>query len=248
MERLYSGYRDETYQKQRHRHEEWYTEEVNQLIGNQTEISNRKANLDMIVSEYVELDKIKSVLDFGGDRGQFIPDLFSEASRFVYEISGVTTDSNIMVINSIDQSDKMKFDFIMCCHVLEHVSSPVEILNNLKKFSHQGSVFYFEVPSDSPFDFKFKTAFKDKLKGRILRILCSNMFIYNLYYIVSSKLKWLPKFFMMHEHINHFSLKSIKYMLDLNGFEIKYLQEKPMDTGWYKSHIICCLAELKQNT
>src|ERR1039458_9553959 len=72
--RLYSGYRGERYFAERHRWEFWYSRKVNDGIGGDPEeISHRVSALERIVHPHVDLGAVATVLDYGGDRGQFIP-------------------------------------------------------------------------------------------------------------------------------------------------------------------------------
>ena len=85
--RLYKDYRDDKYQKVRQSYEPWYTKEINSLIGNNpTECKNRAKNLSYIINKYVDLNNIHNVLDFAGDKGQHIPDIFADKNKYVYDI------------------------------------------------------------------------------------------------------------------------------------------------------------------
>lgn len=228
---LYRDYRSDEYQKNRQKYEPSYTKELNESIGkNEIEIKNRKSNLSKILNENLDVSKIRSVLNFMGDNGQFIADDLVNAGKYVYGISGVTPIKGVKIIKDIPESRNMKFDFIMCCQVLEHVPYPLEILEQIKMFSHKDSVFYFEVPIDSPFEFSLITA---KYKEVIERIL-----------LLFGLLKEFNRVFEMHEHTNHFSINSMKNMLVLTGFEILFIDVRTIDIGWSKPNILSCLAKL----
>jgi hypothetical protein len=241
--RLYDGYRDEKYQSLRLKHEKWYTKELNKLIeNNPIENKNRKGNLSEIVNKFIRPADIKNVLDFGGDQGQRIIDEFSHANRFVYDISGTNPLPGIYKIKNISESKQKKFDFIMCCHVLEHVTFPIEIINQIKMFSHQNTIFYFEIPNDSPLSIiKKKNLAIDTIKKILFSYPNIFSFFYNIMYQIGKPLN----VFQMHEHINHFSIESSKKMLSSQGFEIIYIGTKIIDLLWTKGEIISCLAKLK---
>lgn len=84
---LYAGYRGERYYRMRRRFEPLYGRKLNDVVGREPEvIETRKRNVKDLVTDVLGKDAIRSVLDFGGDAGQFIPD-FPGAERYVLEVS-----------------------------------------------------------------------------------------------------------------------------------------------------------------
>lgn len=267
---LYKGYRDENYQQQRYKHEPYYTKEVNDLIGNnKIEIAERKANLFEILDKNIDISNIKNVLDFGGDKGQFIIDEFADANKFVFDISGVDAVDNIIKITDYNECKNNKYDFIMCCHVLEHVESPMEIMQNIKELSDKNTIIYFELPLEFPFIYKNLSKFK-----KIIRMIpFINPLIPNIEELYKKRnslfigektdedksksliklLFNLPKYikklltlgrFYMHEHLNFFTPESIEKLLILNGFENISTEIKEINCGWANYKVISCLAKI----
>lgn len=242
LSKLYSHYRGLEYQKRRFKTEKWYTKKINHLVGNGiTEIRNRNNNLiEIIKKNNVPIKTIKNILDFGGDRGQFIPNIFKNVPKYVYEISEVTPIAGVKKINpfSMKNTDKLKqFDFIICAHVLEHVSQPVTIVRQLKQCAHNNTLFYFEVPVEFPVNYFSNTLIKD---------VVLSVFLYS----PNSIKRFLPLFkipsrFTMHEHINKFSVSSMKNLLIQEGFKITYINQKKLDFGWAKLNILSCMAEMR---
>lgn len=150
MTRLYSGYRDEHYQKQRQKYEPYYTEEFNFNLGhNAANIVSRKMFLEKLIKKHLIPEKITKVLDYGGDNGQFIPDCFSKAEKFVYEVSNVPTIEGVSNISEEDIIKNCDFDFVMCCHVLEHVPYPAELIKKLCSYCKEAGYIYLEVPYEA---------------------------------------------------------------------------------------------------
>lgn len=149
------------------------------------------------------------------------------------------------MVNDLSKIGDKTFDFIMCCGVFEHVSNPLEVLNKLRKLSHRDTFLYFEVPIDSPFIFKITS-----LKTLIKRILLVNVSLYNIFHKISTTVDKsyvrIPSVFYMHEHLNHFSIRSMSNMLISNGFDIKYIASKEIDFGWNTTNLLSCLAKLHQ--
>ena len=267
---LYKNYRDKDYQQQRYKHEPYYTSKINDLIGNnETEIANRKANLFRILNKNIDISEIKNILDFGGDKGQFIIDEADDANKFVFEISGVEPLDNIIKINNYNECKKHSYDLIMCCHVLEHVPYPSEIVQNIKELSNKNTVLYIEVPLEFPFVYDNLSRFKKIIrsisflnpflpnqeeafnKGKALLIdnqddLKNSGYINKIFYDIPkyiNKILSLSRFYM-NEHINFFTPKSLEKILELNGFDNISTEIKEIDCGWINYKARCCLAKI----
>lgn len=234
LDRLYNGYRSNEYQKQREKYESYYTKDFNESIVNDIEIDGRKLNMSSIINKYINIKEIHNLLDYGGDKGQFITDDFKFIDRYIFDISNVDILPGIKKINYISESDNKKFDFIMCCHVLEHVSNPSEIINNILKFSHNGTKFYFELPYDSH---KVLTPIYINIFFKFFKM---NSFIYKLYFKLIKRMECEP-LFQMHEHINYFSIKSLQRLLELNGLKVEYISIKKLPLTMF-SEMLCCYA------
>lgn len=82
-----------------------------------------------VLSGFTSVGDAKLLLDYGGDCGQFIPKFLSLSEKFVFDLSDSKAVDGVTKLNSIEGR---KFDFIMCCHVLEHTNQPFEELSGLK--------------------------------------------------------------------------------------------------------------------
>lgn len=230
VKRLYDGYRGSDYQKMRQRHEPGYTEEFNASIGSSTEVKVRKELLKVILSSECDLGDIRSVLDYGGDRGQFIIDELSGAKRYVYEISGVATEHGIESISTIEDCQIRKYDLIMCCHVLEHVSDPLKEMMTMVEMVDDDALFYLELPYDGPFP-----DIHCPLKVRIFNLLSTFPPLIDM--IIENRI-----FFKMHEHINFFNAASIRKLMELADMDVIRLDVSPVEIGPTKTKLIRCLA------
>lgn len=226
---LYQDYRNQKYQEQRNKYEWWYTKEANESIGkNKYEIINRKVNLGKIIEKNIDFKEIRSVMDFGGDMGQFIPDLLSGTDRCVYEISDVQALKGIKKMTQI-KNLKKKFDFVMCCHVIEHVSFPKETVQQIKQLLSNKGYAYFECPNMPPLIIALKR----------MRVTCIAAGFMCYAGELVEEIKSGEKF-QMHEHINFFSEKSLRTLLEKNGFKVISFKDKIIRYGKYKFHDTLC--------
>lgn len=141
--KLYKDYRGEEYTNQRIFLEPWYPDilaSIDQLK------KNRLKTIDEIIDKNIDRTSISTVLDYGGDDGSFIPTKFLKAKKFVFDISGTTPT---LGVRSFDPRDHLgfKFDFIMCCHVLEHKSDPDQIIKEILRYATPNTRLYWEVPN-----------------------------------------------------------------------------------------------------
>jgi len=235
MSKLYNDYRNDFYQKQRQKYDTWYTIDINNLFDDHIAYKNRQKHYKQFICKNINIDNIKSVLDYGGNNGKHIPDFFSNADKFVFDISEVETIDGVKGFSNLDECKEQKYDFIICTAMLEHVSDPYQILIQIKQLLNKDGYLYIDVPFDSPF-FKHKT-------GKL-------QYIFNKYFTFKAILDRfflnLKYPFIMHEHINYFSENSLKEMLDKCGFSILKIECYCLKTGLGKIEGFCALVKEKE--
>lgn len=146
MDMLYTGYRDTVYQKMREKYESYYTEEFNRLLCFPEDGGkSRRDGISNFIKGFIKKD-IAYILDWGGDKGQFIPEIFSDAQKYVYEISGTDTINNVMLIKDKKDLRKYQWDIILCNMVLEHLSDVNACIKEISDCMSGNSLLYIEVP------------------------------------------------------------------------------------------------------
>ena len=151
MERIYIGYRNEEYQKQRQSFEPGYTVEFNASLGGEVEARDRKDGIFAMVNKYCPPEEITYILDYGGDHGQFFPEQYEHAQRYVYDISDMELVQGVNRLTSIDELGSYQWNLILCCHVLEHLSYPREEVKKIFGIMPVGGFLYVEVPYEDYF-------------------------------------------------------------------------------------------------
>jgi SAM-dependent methyltransferase len=209
MEKLYKNYRDDFYQEQRQKYDSWYTKDINNLADSEIIVKNRQELINGFLSKHIDASAIRSVMDYGGNTGIHIPNIFINAKKYVFDISGVKKVEGVYGINNISDVKKQKYDFVMCLGVLEHVSEPNQVLKQLKELVAENGYLYIDVPFDSPF-YKHKPS---KL-----------LFLFNKHFslkvILDRFLRDRKNPFIMHEHQNYFTENSSKEMLKRCGLNV----------------------------
>jgi hypothetical protein len=218
VQRLYAAYREVGYFEARHSYEFWYSKAVNDGIGSDAaEITSRQQNLAAILGERSR--SISTVLDYGGDRGQFIPEGVG-TERYVYELSSAEPAKGVVRLTSVEGT---RFDFVMLAHVLEHCSEPKQILEALKPLGHEKTLFYFEVPFERP---SLGWAGKGRWQERYLEALLPAeplLQLVDLYSTIARiTLDLVPPLGLLKcsEHLNFFNERSLQKLLNSAGFEL----------------------------
>ena len=215
---LYAGYRGPAYFDARHRYEFWYSAAVNAGIGNgPAEIESRKQHLGSLLSGRSE--SITSVLDYGGDRGQFIPDCLG-TERYVYEISDAAPVSGVSRLESVEGK---KFDFVILAHVLEHCSEPLDFIEGLKPLANDKTIYYFEVPFERPsLRFAPRGSLQRIYRDALLRSgpLLTAVDFYSTVCRVKLDCNLPLGLQKCSEHLNFFNEKSLHALLERGGYEL----------------------------
>ena len=226
LSRLYSGYRGNEYFKQRNFFEPWYTKKINDGIGDNKNFSIRRRELIHALAVAKIKNKFSNVLDHGGDRGQMLKkenNGINANKRFVYEISGIQPESGISLI-SHNRMIKEKWDFILSCHVIEHLPDPKSYLKDLVKIGHKGTVFFVEVPNEI---WKSTIFNKTTTQFNWLNWLGKNNLLLKLLHFISIifklKFKFIPPFLFpaLNEHLNFFTIKGLSNILINSGLAVK---------------------------
>lgn len=222
--RLYSDYRSDAYFRARHQHEYWYTASVhNALSGDPAVILARRDYVASFLARHLSGVAIDSVLDYGGDRGQFIPDGIA-LRKFVYELSDAVPEHDVTRIagGEVLQS-AAPFSLVMLCHVLEHIADPMAVIAEIRGLLEAGkSYLLIEVPYERhDLSYSLPTA-----TSKILPVVLRHKYlrlandVYTLYF----RHRWnlIPPLGIsrLHEHINFFSEESLRHLLIRSGLTV----------------------------
>jgi hypothetical protein len=226
---LYTDYRTPSYVMDRAKFEKGYTKALNASFDSWEAVLYRRALiLDFLVSaEY--LNSVRRVCDYGGDRGQFIPVSFE--ARYVDDASQKTP---VKGVKHWTQHRNL-VDLVMLCHVLEHLSDPLETLQKIRTdYLISNGYVYIEVPLDGVFYLKTKNRGLNFIRDILVKIP-----------IALRVLSYVFGIFKVHEHLNYFNDRSLLYLLDVSGFDILRMKELDCKIGGYSGCMIQALARAR---
>lgn len=217
MQMIYSSYRSPGYQKRRARLEPWYTKKVNEALGDDEQALYRREVLKrellaMETSQHISLPA--RILDYGGDKGQFIPILHGTEARAVFEVSDAQPTEGVVRLLSKEECSNFRPDMIMLCHVLEHLADPVEPLETIAEWARRfGSLVYCEIPLDAPARLPRRS---DSRVSQMFRKAASrHRFAFTAIDMMSMMLRLLPfslpsPLYKQSEHLNYWNISSLE--------------------------------------
>jgi hypothetical protein len=229
MKSIYEHYRGAQYVKARRSWEPWYTvKEADYYKLNNSAVENRNDFMrSSFVKAKVSISSVDSVLDFGGDLGQFIPSEI-HGTRFLLDPSNapVENENGIIRVSSLDQVP-IELDLIMNCHTLEHLSDFQTVIDEIYGSVKKGRYFYLEVPLDG---FNAKTFHRSGIYNSYLQLIKSKRSVLILANFITGVFRQLFRripllgVIQQSEHINYFGQKSLEILLKRSGFEVLSVQ------------------------
>jgi hypothetical protein len=203
LQRLYSSYRSDEYQRMRFASEVWYTEKFNFDLASPESYEERRRQVASTLKSHIGGRKIRRILDHGGDRGDLVAGLFNDAEAFVYDISGVAPAQGV---TAVSDPAACQADLIVNSNVLEHVGFPQEIVREILAASPPDGLVYLEVPCESPLGAK-----------RIARRLAQIGVMAVSRPRTGMSILRPASFYMMHEHINYFTPETVVRLMQSSG-------------------------------
>jgi len=237
VDQLYGDYRGEDYYRIRHAREPWYTRNVNRGLGGDPQaIRGRQEHLVQILKREGRWGTIRSVLDFGGDRGQFIPAAI-EGEKWVYDISSVEAEPGVKTCSRLQDLERNAFDLVMLCHVLEHAMDPMALVETSAARVAEGCLLYVEVPLERPRI--------DGVRGVPVMGAVPCMVLDLLSTVTRVMWGWLPPGTQLKvsEHVNFFDERSLRTAMERAGLRVISLEARSSNRLFGRSGTLHCLAE-----
>ena len=190
----------------RYSSEPWYTRKFNADLLSDHFYGIHRDCLIPVMREHLRDRQIKSVLDYGGDRGDLVVGMFPDAEAFVYDISGVEPVDGVKPTADPASCNP---DLIISSNVLEHVGFPREHVAAIFECTPEGGLVFLEVPCENPFGLK-----------RILRRGAQIIVVAVTRPRLAKYIVRPAALYTMHEHINYFDEKSLTSLMRSCGGQI----------------------------
>lgn len=222
-ERLYQGYRDPEYVRVRRSWEPWYGKRVNDAFTpGSAPVQDRVQFASHVLAQAGLARPLNCAVDFGGDQGQFFPDVPIER-RVVVELSEkplLAGVERVPTLQSLGESP----DLVIAAHVLEHLSDPRELLSEIYDLLAADGFLYVEVPLDRP---RVRAWHRKRAYTTWARKVSGHRWSFIPADFVSGVAKQLrlttPRLGIVKEseHINFYDSASLRMLLESSGFEVK---------------------------
>lgn len=237
---LYADYRGTEYQSLRQKYEYWYSAKVNEALNNdKTALAEQQRVIQKVIKENIQ-HEIKVALDYGGNEGRTFVDEIGTEEKYVFDISGVPTVPGVKNISDPAELKNHTYDFIMCNMLFEHLPDPVRTLDELKEIGTDSTFYYIEVPSENPFVKENKFSISKNI--RLLLNPLYNKWKLIRYYFKQRRMPFMP----MKEHVNFFTIQSMKTFVENNGFKVVDIQENLENTILGEQTVLSVLFQKKQ--
>lgn len=142
--RLYRDYRSPSYNQERIKFEPSYATIASRVGQDEIEIHNRRAALSEFLHQNLGSNQPRTILDYGGSDGRFIPDIAGR--KYVFEISNIEPIPEVTRIHS--ETDLGTYSLVLLAHVIEHVPHPLSLVQKIAAFVEPGGFLYIETPQE----------------------------------------------------------------------------------------------------
>lgn len=211
MKKLYSDYRGENYVSVRNKWEPWYSSSYNEAHFSIEYLTKRKAILKEFLTNSGILE-LRSIVDIGGNTGEFIPEISGLINRYVLDLSNKAMPPGIMRIADLNEVDNV--DLIIYSHTLEHVSFP---WLELEKLAKSCKYLYVEVPEGIPSPNVFR---KYRIFQFFAVFLSSSYKVWGSFSRPSAGRKLPALLLRQSEHLSFFSEQTFKVIAKKQGLEV----------------------------
>ncbi len=230
MRLLYSGYRGGHYLSTRKKWEPWYLNSFNSVLDpGSLAVDNRVEFMTGVLNGgKINLPGLRNIVDYGGDAGQFFPRDFV-GPKFLIEVSDREVAQDVRRISTLAELPESPH-LVMVAHLLEHLSDPVALVSEIRRYLPSDGCIYVEVPLDCPVVRDWNTTHTYK---RLLNFYVKNRWLWITADFMTGLLRnfgWrVPRLGIVKqsEHINFYSEDSLRLLLSKAGFRIVYLTVDP---------------------
>lgn len=230
MHCIYRDYRGERYVAIRNHWEPWYDFTYNSNHDNEAWVSMRLESLTDFINKFELTPNV--VVDVGGDRGQYIPNLGQEVS-VVIDTSNKEPVKGVIRKSSL--SEVYKPDLIFLSHVLEHVANPIATLKELFLYSN---TIYVEVPYGVP---EISKKRRSKIRFLIKLVSTISPLFWRKFTIPATGRKSGDGVLIQSEHINFFTEISLGALAKMLECKIELEVNEIATPDGNKARVIQCL-------
>jgi hypothetical protein len=215
LARMYHDYRSEAYQKDWERFHPGYIETTGRYIGGPEESATRLVSMNAYLSRMEEAGIINTAaMDSALDWGGSDGIMLPKIFQQLKRyVHDISDRSPVDGVRKLKTIDpKQTFSYIQITHVLEHVFEPLRFLAAPRHHLEPGGILYLEVPLECEANGLSATVLHGQRRLRA------------------------------HEHINLFTPRSLRALVERSGFRVLDLTVETIDFFWCKGPCLRLLA------
>lgn len=226
---LYGDYRGAEYVRVRRAWEPWYRADVNDAyLPGSAAIVQRVEFAEAVLDAAGLRGPLRCAVDFGGDQGQFFPEI-ETGRRIVVDVSGKPLLEGIERVDTLADLPEPP-DLVVVAHVLEHMSDPKQLLDEIRRTLAADGFVYVEVPLDRP---RVRAWHRGRAYRAWLRLLVRRRRLFQLCDFVTGVARQfrrpIPRLGVVKEseHLNFFDPTSLRALLEACGFTVRAERADP---------------------
>jgi Methyltransferase domain len=226
---IYSEYRDDGYVRTRRRWEPWYRASVNNAYDpGSPQIVGRTAFMTQVLGATLDIQRLRSIADYGGDMGQFFPPEYP-GPKFVIEVSGKPLLPGVTGVESLRELPEPP-NLVICAHLLEHLPDPGAVVREIAEALPDDGYLYVEVPLDRPavHGWHATTRYRSYL-ARLASVRPAFVAADFATGVARNLGRAIPRLGAVKEseHINYYSARSMRVLIEQAGFRVAHVVEDP---------------------
>jgi len=227
LEALYSDYRGSRYRATRLRYEPWFAFEKESKLESSDYLETRRERIKSVsLKATLAIDGL-IVLDYGGDRGQFIPDFAPGQRNFLFDSSNVPSEPGVTRVANLSELEHNPPNLLIAAHVLEHMNDPIAEFSDVLRFCDDSPIVYIEIPLDGKDVENTSLPLRSSLVNKALRYLLSRSknpiarFLW-LGFDLLTMLMPRTQRIKYSEHLNFFSPTAVMVLMERLGFDLVF--------------------------
>ena len=235
---LYADYRGSQYRSTRLRYEPWFAFEKASKLESHDYLELRRERIKSVSSRASLTVDDLIVLDYGGDRGQYIPDFAPGQRNYLFDSNNVPAAPGVTRVEVLSEIKQNPPNFLIAAHVLEHMNHPVAELSDVLSLCDDSTAVYIEIPLDgsdvektslplrTPAINKFLRYLLSRSKNPIARLTWAVFDIFTMLLPQLQRVKYS-------EHLNFFSPKAVSALMEQIGYELVFGRTFESPTGGF---------------
>ena len=146
--------------------------------------------------------------------------------KTVFDLPGACPIAGIRMISNVSSINPNAYDCVLCAQTLEHCSDPGLEMRRMREVLKPGGILYLELPDEHWEERLNAGPIANAARSTFIKLSLRSELVHKVLDLLFTDIRkgfgWLPSlgFVPMREHINYFSLKSMRVMCETHGLKV----------------------------